>query len=192
MAKLARRRNAPFFIAGGIAVVVVVAFFRLPDTLIVQIEHRAPATGSGGDWIYRLLAVVAVLQGIYVGRMLRPDKVKRSLPDGVVAPEELERLFAAASRSASVAISPTLVYGLTAFFLTGGRSAMWFFVVVMVAQGAWYYRQLGRLATWLGRIPGPPPAPPRWLTWRSDPTGYVPPVTRGLTSHPDGSGDGSA
>lgn len=178
---MVQRRNPPFAIAVGIALVLTLAFFRLPDTLITQIEHNTIASGTKGDWIYRLLAVVALLQAVYAGTILRPERVKRFLPQDEPSPRYVrERVFAGSSRSAAFAVLLTLVYGFAAFFITGGRASMWLFVVMTAAQAAWYYRQLGRLATWLEIQPGPPPKPPSWASWRPEPEDYAPPIVRGL------------
>jgi hypothetical protein len=181
-----QRRNPPFAVAVAVALILTIAFFRLPETLIIQIEHRAIATGPNADWIYRLLALVALLQAVYAGTILRPERVKRFLPSEEPSTREVrERLFASASRSASFAVLLTLVYGFAAFFITGGRASMWLFVAMTAFQTAWYYRQLGRLATWLELQPGPPPRPPSWAGWKPEPEDYTPPMVRGLGSSTD-------
>jgi hypothetical protein len=177
---LARRRNPAFLVAGGIALIVIVAFFRLPETLVTQIEHNRPATGWAGDWIYRLLAVVAFLQAVYAGATLRIEKVKHLVPDGPTPPSAYEPMIAILARNAAFAVLFTLVYGLAAFFLTGGRASMWLFVAILVAQWAWYYRQLGKLVRWLLLQPVPDPEPPSWARLPKEPETYVPPLARGL------------
>jgi hypothetical protein len=178
--RLAEKRNIPFAVAGGIALVVTIAYFRLPDSLITQMERKSIATGWAGDWIYRVLAVVAVLQAVYVGTILRPERIARVLPAGVVTRTIKYAVFRGAAHGAAVAFPLTLVYGIAAFWLTGGRASTWLFVVVMTLQAAWYFRQLGKLAEWLERRPAPPPEPPSWQKWKPEPETYVPPLARAL------------
>lgn len=180
MAKLVRRRNPPFALAAGVVLVATIAYFRLPDALVVQIEHHTIASGPNGNWIYRILAVAAALQAIYAGTVLRPERIKRSLPTGPAPRAVVERVYVSATRTAAGAIPLTLVYGLAAFFITGGRASTWLFVAMMVAQGAWYYRQLGRLAAWLELQPAPAPEPPAWSKPRPEPRDFAPPLARGM------------
>ena len=180
MATLARRRNPAFLVAAGIAVIVTVAFFRLPETLVTQIEHRRIATGWAGDWIYRLLAVIAFLQAVYAGSVLRVERVKRYVPEGPSHQSAFAPMYDALARNAAIAILLTLVYGLAAFFLTGGRSSLWLFIAILVAQWAWYYRQLGKLARWLALQPAPDPEPPAWARPAPVARTYTPPIARRL------------
>jgi hypothetical protein len=180
VARLEQLRTPPFFVCGGIALVVTIAFFRLPETLVTQIEDRRIATGVVGDWTYRLLAGIAVFQAIYAGRALRIEKLKRFVPDGRVDVTAFAPLYKSLARNSAIAVLLTFVYLLAAFFVTGGRASMWFFVAVGAAQWAWYYRQLGKVAEWLESQPRPLPEPPDWAAAPPDPASHVPPLARGL------------
>jgi hypothetical protein len=187
--RLTQLRNPPFFICGGIALIVTIAFFRLPETLVTQIEDRRIATGLVGNWTYRLLAVAAVLQAVYAGRALRTEKVRRFVPEERVDIAAFGPLYTSLARNAAIAVLLTFVYLLAAFFVTGGRASMWFFVALAVAQWAWYYRQLGKVAEWLGSQPRPLPEPPEWAALPPEPAAHVPPLARGLTIEDEGKED---
>ena len=185
MARLARLRYPPLLLCAGLALVLTVAFFRLPDTLVTQLEDRRIVTGSAGDWTYRLLAVAAVLQAAYAGSVLRTERLRRHVPDSPVPTSAFEPLFSTLARSAAVAVGLTFVYLLAAFFLTGGRASAWFFVVVAIAQWAWYFRQLGKVAEWLESQPKPGPEPPEWAqTDPLSPATHVPPIAQALADEP--------
>jgi hypothetical protein len=131
-------------------------------------------TQSG--WAYRLLVVAALAQVFWVGfRLLRPERVAA----GRDADLSNERVFAMTARTAAFIPALTIVYGLAALWVTGERGGFWLFVLIAVAQAAWYYRQVGEIGRFLGFQPQPAPHPGPGA-WIREPPDYCPPLARGL------------
>jgi len=172
----------PFAVAATVLVIVMVAVFRLPATLLDQIELNGPFTSVQADWAYRLLAVAAVAQAIFVGfKVLRIERVQHSLEsDPKLGEMSKTQIAASLARAAAGMAMLTLVYGLSALFIGGQRGGFWLFVVLTAAQLAWYFRQTGVIAQWLEFQPEPTPHRIRDV-WRREPPDYCPPLTRGLT-----------
>jgi hypothetical protein len=172
----------PFAVAATIIVVVVVAVFQLPETLLGQIERDGPFTSVQADWAYRLLALAASAQAVFVGfKVLRIERVQHSLEsDPRLGEMSKTQIAASLARAAAGMAMLTLLYGLSALFIGGQRGGFWLFVVLTVAQQAWYFRQAGVIAQWLEFQPEPTPQRIRDI-WRREPPDYCPPLTRGLT-----------
>jgi hypothetical protein len=62
-------------------------------------------------------------------------------------------IVASAARNAAGITLLTLVYGLSALAITGGRGGFWLFALVTGAQLAWYFRQIGELSRWISFQP---------------------------------------
>jgi hypothetical protein len=172
----------PFAVATAVLVIVEVAVFRLPSTLLDQIEANGPFTSVQADWAYRLLAFAALGQAIFVGfRVLRIERVQHSLEsDPKLGEMSKSQIVASLARAAAGMALLTLVYGLSALFIGGQRGGFWLFVLLTLAQLAWYFRQTGVIAQWLEFQPEPTPHRIRDV-WRREPPDYCPPLTRGLT-----------
>jgi hypothetical protein len=149
------RRPAPFLVTLAIALVVSVAVFRLPEEFVASLRRHRPLGNSGSDWVYRLISVAAVMQALYVGlALLRPERVQEARrKDPKLARMARSELLHSVSRNAAAIAALTLVYGLSAFFITGERGAYWLFVVLLIAQVALYYRQVGAIESWLSFQP---------------------------------------
>ena len=152
---LLERRRRPFGIALAAAVIVTIAVFRLPELFVDQLRrNRAFDTGQSG-WLFRLLAIAAVAQAAYIGFvLLRSERVEKAWRvDPKLARMHRSEVFASIVRNAAGMALLTLVYGLTAFLLTGERAGFWLFVLVVAAQLAWYYRQVGMIGRWIAFQP---------------------------------------
>jgi len=163
-------------------VIVTLAIFRLPESFVVQIENSTPLSLSERGWAFRLLAFFAIVQAFYVGwSVLRAERVKRAR-ETEPRVSRLSRLALVRSlaRSSAGAMFLTSIYGLAAFSATGFRSGFWLFAAVAVAQGAWYYRQTGEIARWLGFQPETVSPGRVSGAWVAAPPDYSPPIARGL------------
>lgn len=177
------RRLRPFLIVAAIGLVVSVAVARLPDSLVSLLERETPFSSAQLGWAYRLLAVAAVAQALYGGFvLLRPDHVEAARrKDPKVAALPRARLVGVVARTAAAMVLFTFAYGLAAFLVGGQRGGFWLFPVIAVAQGAWYYRQVGQVAKWAGFQPETPDTEPGRGAWRREPPDYCPPLARALT-----------
>ena len=172
------RPPGPFAAAAAVLAVLTLAVFRLPESFVAVLARNALLQGSATGWAFGILGLVAVGQAAYAGGMvLRPERVEVAL--------EREPSLRAAGRAGvarslawnAAGISAlTMVYGVAAFAITGERAGFWLFVLIGIAQLAWYYRLTGTIVEWLRFQPqlGPgtdePGAPPP----------YCPPLARGL------------
>ena len=177
-----QRRWPPFAFVSAVLMVLSLAMARLPESLVEQLEQNSPLTGTEAGWAYRLLVVFALIQVLYGGfRVLRVEQVKKSQEtDAKVALMSRPRLLRSIARNAAGMIFLTFVYGLAAFLITGQRGGYWLFAVLFVAQGAWYYRQVGDIGRWLGFQPEVV-ARPSSAVWVREPDDYCPPLARSLT-----------
>ena len=178
--KIDARRSA-FAVVAAFVAILAVAVVRLPESFIAQLERNRPFDSTQAGWAYRLLALAAIAQAMYSGyALLRPERVVAARhPDRKLADVGNERLLAMTARTAAFLPVLTLVYGLAALWVTGQRGGFWLFVVVAIAQTAWYYRQVGEVGRFLSFQPEPPrrAAPGAWIR---EPPDYCPPIARGL------------
>jgi hypothetical protein len=181
------RAREPFAITAAAFGVVTLAVFRLPGSFVAVLERNALLQGSAAGWALRLLAIVAVAQAAYAGGMiLRPERVE-------VALEEEPSMRAAGSARVARSLSwnaagiaaLTIVYGIASFAVTGERGGFWLFVLIGIAQLAWYYRLTGSIVEWLRFQPR---ADLRGTDAGGTPP-YCPPLARGFLGasvHPQG------
>jgi hypothetical protein len=176
------RPRRPFWVAVSVLVIVTVAVFRLPDSLLIQIQNNGPLTSVQADWAYRLLALAAAAQAIFVGFVvLRIERVQTSIEkDPKLAEMSKDQIAASLGRAGAGMAMLTLLYGLSALFIGGQRAGFWLFLSLTMIQLAWYFRQTGVISQWLEFQPEPTPHRIRDV-WRKEPPDYVPPLTRGLT-----------
>lgn len=180
-------RRRPFLVGAAVLLIVTTALFRLPETFVEKLYRHRPFDISTSGWVYRLLAVAALAQAAYVGFvLLRTERVKRARErDPRLARSSKQEVLASLARNASMMALLTIVYGLSAFALTGQRGGYWLFVVLSLLQLAWYYRAVGEIHGWLG-------FQPEFATTTSgegsttppgtEQTHYVPPLARGAQS----------
>lgn len=178
------RRLRPFAVVASVAVVISVAIARLPDSLVSLLQRNTPLSLAQIGWAYRLLAVAAVAQALYGGfLLLRPDRVETARrTDPKLAALPRVRLIGVVARTAAWMLLFTLLYGIAAFVVGGQRGGFWLFPVLVVAQGAWYYRQVGQIAKWARFQPEPSTTGPGRGAWRREPADYCPPLARGLVA----------
>jgi hypothetical protein len=176
------RRARPFAIVAVLTAVICIAVIRLPDTFLALLERNSPFTTAQTGWAYRLLAFAAVVQALYGGFvLLRPDHVEQARrKDTKLAATPRAKLVGIVARTAASMILMTLVYGLAAFGISGQRGGFWLFPVLAVAQGAWYYRQVGQIGRWMGFQPESGASNPARAMWQREPADYCPPLARGL------------
>lgn len=180
------RRTRPFAVVLVLIGVVCIAVLRLPDTFLALLDRNTPFTTAQTGWAYRLLAFAAVAQGLYGGFvLLRPDHLEEARKkDPKLAARPRSQLVGIVARTAASMTFFTLLYGLAAFGVSGQRGGFWLFPVLAVAQGAWYYRQVGQIGAWMGFQPeAGADAAPRGL-WQREPPDYCPPLARGLRPVP--------
>ena len=180
--ELYERRRPPFIVAAALLAIVSVAVARLPDSLVNSIERERFLNDASAGWAYRLLAFVAVAQGLFGGfYVFRIDHVKRSrAEDPKVATMTRARVLTSLSRNAAGMVLLTLAYGLAVFGVTGERGGFWLFPFLCVLQALWYFRELGAVARWLGFQPdlGIEHAPE--AEWKRAGPDYCPPIARTL------------
>lgn len=172
----------PFWAALAVLAIVSVVVFRLPESLLVQIQSNGPFSSVQAGWAYRLLALVAAAQAVFVGFVvLRIERVQNSIEkDPKLAEMSKDQIAASLGRAGGGMAMLTLLYGLSALFIGGQRAGFWLFVALTLIQLAWYFRQTGVISQWLEFQPEPTPHRIRDV-WRKEPPDYVPPLTRGLT-----------
>ena len=182
MEELRAKRIRPFAIMAAVLLVLCIAVARLPDSLVSLLERQSPFTSGQAGWAYRLLAFAAVAQALYGGFvLLRPSKVERARQsDPKLAQMPRTKLIGIVARTAAFMIAFTLAYGIAAFIVGGQRGGFWLFPVIAVAQGAWYYREVGQIAGWLGFQPEHVSDDPARGLWTREPADYSPPIVRDL------------
>jgi hypothetical protein len=125
-------RRVPFAVAAALLLVVTIAVFRLPEAFVADMKRDGLITGDSADLAFAFIATMAFGQAAYVGYViLSPERIADAGDPTAVA------------RFAAGMASLTLVYAVAAFVLTGLRAGFWYFVILEIAQGAWYYRQVG-------------------------------------------------
>jgi hypothetical protein len=181
MDDLLRRRRPAFVLVAVIALILGIAIFRLPDSLLTNIENASPLTVSQRLWLIRFLGFFAFAQALYVGlSVLRVETVRQARLEERYATMPFDQLVGALARNSAFAIWLTILYGLVGLGLTGHRGSIWLFIVIALLQMAWYYRQTGEIAGWLA-LQMPPDAVSRPSgVWEREPDDYSPPLLRGM------------
>ena len=166
--------------AAALVAFITLAVFRLPTSFIEQLENSQLLTLSERGWAFRLLALFAVAQAVYVGLgVFRIDRAKEARENDprinrLTPPEFVSSL----ARTAATIILLTMVYGLAALGFTGFRAGFWFFVALAHLQGLWYFREVGQIAKWLDFQPDTS-IQSTGGTWEPG-ADYCPPLARGL------------
>jgi hypothetical protein len=181
--ELYERRRASFIFAGAILLIASVAIVRLPESLVDSMETNRALSTSAAGWAYRLLAFVAVAQVLYGGFVIfRSEQVRKAREANPrVAVMDHARVISYLSRTAATMTLLTLVYGIASFIVTGQRGGFWLFPLLCVAQGAWYFREIGAIARWLVFQPDDTGASLSDAVWKREGPDYCPPIARGLT-----------
>ena len=183
MEELANRRRGPFIIVAAISVAICVVVIAIPDSILAQLEHNRPLTDAQAGWAYRLLALFAIGQIVYTGMsVFRIDRIEqlRERDDGFARLSK-PAVISSLSRNAAALVVFTLVYGIASLILTAQRGGFWLFPLLAIAQGAWYYREIGQISEWKAFQPdivGTDVPDTSWTTGGPD---YCPPIARGLT-----------
>jgi hypothetical protein len=188
MRELVGRRVRPFGVLAALTLVICLGVIRLPDTFLALLERNSPFTSSAEmGWAYRLLAFAAVGQALYGGFvLLRPERVEAARgKDPKLARAPRSRVTEFVARTAASMTFLTLVYGLASLGVTGQRGGFWLFPVLALAQGAWYYRQVGEIAGWIGFQPEAMETEAPRGVWKREPVDYCPPLARGLLEPAD-------
>ena len=183
MEELASHRRGPFVILAALFVTICVVVIAVPDSVLAQIERNRPLTDSQAGWAYRLLAFFALGQIVYTGMsVFRIDRLQQLRErDERFAKLPKAKVISSVARNAAALVSFTLVYGVASIALTGQRGGFWLFPVLAIAQGAWYYREIGQIAAWKSFQPDPVSRPSDEGAWTGTDASYCPPLTRGLT-----------
>ena len=150
-----KRRNTAFAYATAVWLIVCLGMARLPETFVDRIRRNRPLDTTQSGWVYRLLVVMALVQAFYVGFvLLRSERVQRARErDPKLARMSRAEVVASAARNAAGITLLTLVYGVSAFAITGERGGFWLFALVTGAQLAWYFRQVGEVSRWISFQP---------------------------------------
>ena len=182
MEELRAKRIRPFAVVAAVLLIVCIAMARLPESLVELLDRNSPFTSTQKGWAYRLLAFAAIGQGLYGGFMLlRPDRVERALQrDPKLARMSRAKVTSTIARTAASMLIFTLAYGIAAFMVTGQRGGFWLFPVLAIAQGLWYYREVGQIARWMGFRNEPQHHDSARGLWAREPADYCPPIARGL------------
>lgn len=180
--ELAKRRQGPFLVLAALFIAICIVVIAIPEPALVQLRDNRPLTAQQAGWAYRLLAFFAIGQVIYTGMaVFRIDRVSRLRSiDERFARLSKPALVTSMARNAAVLVVFTLVYGIAALILTGQRGGFWLFPVLAVAQGAWYYREIGQVAQWKALQPDDIARGPD-AGWSMGGPDYCPPIARGLT-----------
>jgi len=178
-----QRPAGPFLFSSAVLAIACVAMARLPDSFVAVFERSRPLNEAQGGWAYRFLVAASVLQAAYGGFViLRVETIRRARKrDQKIAATPRDRILTSVARNAAFMVILTLVYGLAAFWITGQRGGFWLFPLLAVAQLAWYYRQVGQIASWLRFQPDVEKAEGPAHVWKREPPDYCPPLARGLT-----------
>ncbi|MGI8408122.1 MAG: hypothetical protein ACR2L3_06395 [Actinomycetota bacterium] len=149
------RHPAPFVLTLGVAVLVSVVVALLPETAVTTLRDHRPLGDSAAWWAFRLILLAAIGQALYVGfALLHPERIKAArIKEARLARMTRDELLRSITRHAATIATLTLVYGLSAFLITGERDAYWLFPFLLIAQVAIYYRQVGGIESWLSFQP---------------------------------------
>lgn len=176
------RRRRPFLVAAVLIVVVCGVVIGLPDSFLTQLERNRPFTDSQAGWAYRLLAFFAAAQLIYAGySIFSIERVSQAREqDPRFAALTKPQVIASLARNAAALVIFTLVYGVASVLITGLRGGFWLFPLLAVAQAAWYYREIGQIASWSTHQPDTDSSRAQRGVWQREGPDYCPPIARGL------------
>lgn len=182
MEELLKRRIPPYAALGVLALIVCAIVIQIPETFLTQLERNRPLTDPQAGWAYRLIAFFAVIQILYGGfSVFRIERLQIARTrDQILARMTPERVVTSLSRTAAGMVLLTLVYGLATMAITGLRGGFWLFPVLAVAQGAWYYREIGQIARWGSFQPPQAETDPARGAWHPPGPGHVPALARGM------------
>lgn len=179
MERFVDRRRGPFILLAAASVAVCIVVVALPGPLLEHLERKGPLTNAQAGWAYRSIALIAALQIAYGGfGVFRVERVATARARDPRTGSDHAALIASLARTAAAMIALTLVYGLATIAITGLRGGFWLFAMFAVAQGAWYYRELGQIARW--EAFQPVPSAPK-SAWSAQVPGHVPALARGMT-----------
>ena len=180
--ELSARRRTPFAFGASVFIAICVAVIALPDSFLVQIERYRPLNDAQAGWAYRLLALFAAAQVVYAGGWIfRIERVAEARErDRRLAQMPKPDVISSLARTAAALTVFTLIYGIASIALTGLRGGFWLFPLLAVAQGAWYYREIGQIATWDSFQPERSERDPDLGRWQREPPDYCPPIARAL------------
>ena len=169
----------PFGLSGILLALACIAMARLPDSFVATFYRSRPFSSAQSGWAYRLLVLAAVGQAAYIGFVvLRPERITTNATDKGLP---RARLATSASRMAAAGVALTFVYGVASFAITGQRGGFWLFVLLALAQLAWYYRQVSEIVEWLSfQPPASGAAEGGGGGWAIASGDFVPPLARGL------------
>lgn len=163
--------------------ILCLAVLRLPDSFLSQLRTNKPLNDVQADWAYRLLVFVAIAQAFYGGFVvLQSERIRRARErDEKVGAMSREEIVVSITRNAAGMCGLTMIYGLAALGLTGQRGGFWIFPGLALVQAAWYYRQVGEVARWIGFQPAFMMKDAPKSDWDAGPPDYTPPIARGLS-----------
>lgn len=179
---LAARRRGPFIVAAGLILVICGAVISIPDSFLSQLEGDGPFTAVQAGWAYRLLAFFAIGQLVYAGySIFRIERVSEARErDPRFAALSKPDVISSLARNAAALVVFTIVYGIASILITGQRGGFWLFPTLAIAQGAWYYREIGQIASWTALKSDPDRTTAQHGAWPRDPPDYCPPIARAL------------
>lgn len=168
--------------AAVLIVVVCGIVIGLPDSLLTQLERNRPFTDAQAGWAYRLLAFFAFGQLIYAGySIFSIERVSQARErDPRFAALTKPQVISSLARNAAALVIFTLVYGVASVLITGLRGGFWLFPLLAVAQAAWYYREIGQIASWTTRQPDTDTSDEPRGVWQREGPDYCPPIARGM------------
>ena len=182
MEELLKRRVPPYVALIAFGIVVCAIVIQIPDSFLTQLERNRPLTDAQAGWAYRLIAFFAVIQIVYGGfSVFRIERVQAArAQDHALASMTPERIVTSLSRTAAGMVVLTLTYGLATIAISGLRGGFWLFPVLAMAQGGWYYREIGQIARWRSFQPTVVATDPDHGAWVPPGPGHVPALARGM------------
>jgi hypothetical protein len=182
MEELANRRRGPFIVVAALFAAICIVVVAIPDSVLALLANNRPLTLAQAGWAYRILAFFAVGQIVYTGmsvfRIERLDALREK--DDRFARLSKPAVISSLSRNAAALVFFTLVYGIASLILTAQRGGFWLFPMLAVAQGAWYYREIGQVAEWKAFQADAAGDDSVSTAWSAGSRDYCPPLARGL------------
>lgn len=182
MEELLNRRRGPFTVVAALFVAICIVVIAIPDSVLALLANNRPLTLAQAGWAYRILAFFAIGQVVYTGmsvfRIERLDALREK--DDRFARLSKPAVISSLSRNAAALVFFTLVYGIASLILTAQRGGFWLFPALAVAQGAWYYREIGQVARWKAFQPETSGDASMSTAWSAGGRDYCPPLARGL------------